>query len=312
MPSCELLSQKWLKYGKMSSTADEFLKKGHVMIWLILVLIVIILVYLVWDNMVFDKIYYDIKIPHLDKKLSGLKICHISDLHLPHHRVNLKKLTQVIKEENPDVIIISGDIFSDEIDRDNQNNIRYIGQSMGEVAPIYAIAGNRDLPYMQGDKWRKTLENNGIKVLLDEVDVIKQNGEELVLIGLAETQEMNDYEVVPENRSFMENIKLKDQYNDKSKILIAHHPEFFEQYIANSSIDFDLVLSGHTHGGQVRLPFIGGVYAPGQGFNPYYDYGIFHSKNDPGKRLIINRGLSTKAMTFRVFNRMEVSFIVLH
>lgn len=282
------------------------------MYWVILLVIIIIAVYFIWENMVFVKSHYDIKVPHLDSKLRGLKICHISDLHLPHHRVNLKHLSQEIKKEKPDLIVITGDIFADGIDRDNQNNIRYLGQSLNEVAPIYAVSGNNDLPYMQGDKWRKTLENHGIHVLMDEAADISIKGSQLMLIGLEETQEMGDYEVVPETRNFLENIKLKEGHEGKTKILLAHHPEFFEQYVNNSDIDFDLVLSGHTHGGQIRLPLIGGVYARGQGFNPYYDYGLYHSKSDPAVRMIINRGLTTTSFTFRVFNKMEVGFITLY
>lgn len=282
------------------------------MYWVILLVIIIIAVYFIWENMVFVKSHYDIKVPHLDSKLRGLKICHISDLHLPHHRVNLKHLSQEIKKERPDLIVITGDIFADGIDRDNQNNIRYLGQSLNEVAPIYAVSGNNDLPYMQGDKWRKTLEMHGIHVLMDEAVNIPIKGGRLVLIGLEETQEMGDYEVVPETRNFLENIQLKEDWEGTTKILLAHHPEFFEQYVNNSDIDFDLVLSGHTHGGQIRLPLIGGVYARGQGFNPYYDYGLYHSKSDPAVRMIINRGLTTTSFTFRVFNKMEVGFITLY
>lgn len=287
-------------------------EKETIMRWVILLIIIIIAVYFIWENMVFVKSRYDIKIPYLNSNLRGLKICHISDLHLPHHRVNLKHLSQEIKKEQPDLIVITGDIFSSGIDRDNQNNIRYLGQSLNEVAPIYAVSGNNDLPYMQGDKWRKTLENHGIHVLMDESACINIKGSQIVLVGLEETQEMNDYEVVPETRNFLENIKLEEGHEELTKILLAHHPEFFEQYVNNSDIDFDLVLSGHTHGGQVRLPIMGGVYAPGQGFNPYYDYGLYHSKRNPAIRMIINRGLATKSFTFRVFNKMEVGFITLY
>lgn len=280
------------------------------MYWMLLTLLVLLIIYFIWENMVFEKKYYDIKIPHLPSGLDGVKICHISDLHLPHNGVNLKELTAAIIEDNPDLIVITGDIFGDDIDRDNQNAVRYLGQSLNEVAPIYAVSGNNDLPYMEGDKWRRSLEAHGINVLLDEAAYIKINGEILVLLGLKETPEMNDYAVVPESRNFMENIQVKDQYKDRPQILLAHHPEFFENYIRHSNVD--LVLSGHTHGGQIHLPFIGGVFAPGQKFNPYYDYGIFASKEEPAKRMVINRGLATTKFTFRMLNKMEVTFITLH
>lgn len=281
------------------------------MYWLLLIILLCLIVFIVWENITVVKTYYKIRIPKMNRKLKGTKIIHLSDLHFPNERLDLKKLVQNIKDEEPDIIVITGDIIEGELEHNAFNQLRYLGNSLKMTAPIYAVAGNNDLDYLDGDKWRATLENNNIHVLLDESIWVPLKGYGIVLMGLKETHEMNDPGVVPDNQYFMNNIHLKEGMYDQTTILLAHHPEYFERYLKRHDLEIDLVLSGHTHGGQIYMPYIGGVYAPGQGFNPHYDYGYFASEKEPDKRLIINGGLSTSNKTIRLFNKMEIGIIEL-
>lgn len=279
--------------------------------WFWLTVLLCLIIAIVWGNIVVDKSYYKLHIPKMNRKLKGTKIIHLSDLHLPNDRLDFKKLVQAIKEESPDLIVITGDITEGNLEHTTFNQLRYLGNSLKEVAPIYAIAGNHDVSLLEGDKWRATLENNNIHVLLDESSWVPLKDYGLVLIGLKETYEMSDNRMVPDNQNFMGRINLQSGMQEQVTIMLAHHPEYFERYLTKEGIDIDLVLAGHAHGGQVRLPFIGGLYAPGQGLNPMYYHGVYHSEKDSSKRMIVNSGLSTSENTIRLFNHMEIGVIEL-
>ena len=125
-------------------------------------------------------------------------------------------------------------------------------------------------------------------------------------MGLAEEEELH-----PGNHDFLKHIQLPNGKEHLPKILLAHHPEFFEDYLKDTKKMPDLVFSGHAHGGQVILPFIGGLFAPGQGANPTYDFGMYVSKKDPSKRMIVSRGLGNSTFPLRINNRPEVVVVTL-
>lgn len=281
--------------------------------WTILFILVLLIIYFVWENITLEKTEYEISIPHRHPDLKGTKIAHISDLHLPSQRVNLKAMVKEIKKEEPDVIVITGDIFqASTADRDTLNMVRYLGQSLDAIAPTYAVSGNHDMGLLDDDYWRMTLRNNKIHALEDESHWLPIGESGIHFLGLRETEEMSDYSVVPENRTFMEYLSITEEMKSETVVLLAHHPEYFEQYLlVENGSAIDLVLSGHTHGGQVRLPYIGGLFSPGQGMFPKYDYGFFSSEKNPGQRLIINRGMMYPTYIFRVNNRPEIGFITL-
>lgn len=91
--------------------------------------------------------------------------------------------------------------------------------------------------------------------------------------------------------------------NESYKILLAHRPEYFDKYN-----NVDLIFSGHAHGGQVRLPFIGGLFAPGQGLLPKYDAGVY---KEGGKAMVVSRGLGNSLFPFKVNNNPEIVVVTL-
>ena len=127
------------------------------------------------------------------------------------------------------------------------------------------------------------------------------------LMGLTEYESSLQIKKNPLNR-----LELPKDSKLEPKVLLTHHPHFFDSYLENEEKRPDLILTGHTHGGQAILPIIGGLFAPGQGFNPFYDFGIFTNEKYPNSRLIVTRGVGNSSFPFRINNRPEIVLITLN
>ena len=145
----------------------------------------------------------------------------------------------------------------------------------------------------------------GVNILEDEKITIEYAGATMQLLGLNDpnfTTAHDTYE-----KTAMINAKLKNMLGESNKytILLSHRPELFGLYVENN---IDLVLSGHAHGGQVRLPFFGGLVAPNQGFFPKYFEGVYEKKQT---KMIVSRGLGNSIFPLRVNNRPELVIVEL-
>ncbi|PFS67876.1 phosphoesterase [Bacillus cereus] len=241
------------------------------------------------------------KIP---SSFKGFKILQLSDLHNKKFGDNQETLIQKVKGENPDIIVITGDL-NDSKSYDAEVSMELIRELVKEY-PIYFVTGNHEKWSGKYNDLEKELKKHHVTVLRNEHITIQKEEQKINLLGI------DDPEFVTGNRH-EENV-VKDEISkakfemqpDTFNILLSHRPEFLTEY-ANEKID--LVLSGHAHGGQIRLPFIGGLVAPNQGIFPTYTAGLYEKQNTS---MVVSRGLGNSVIPQRIFNRPELVVVQLN
>ena len=223
----------------------------------------------------------------------------LADLHSHIYGDNQKKLISKIIEQKPDIILLAGDIADDE---NPFGGTKLLFEGIKDIAPIFYVSGNHE--YWSGDikEIKDKIKSYGVTVLEDDYTEITVKDIPLIVAGVDDpewTRFENKYTRKSMDESFME---FKDK--PSFKILLAHRPEQIELY---KKYSFDLVVSGHAHGGQVRIPFLlNGLLAPNQGVFPKYAGGIY--KHDALTH-IVSRGLSFNPHLPRVFNPPEIVII---
>ncbi len=222
---------------------------------------------------------------------NGFRIAQVSDL----HNTNNEKIIEKLKGTNPDIIVITGDMI------DSRNTKVDVAAAFAkeavEIAPCFYVTGNHEARVR--DKYsllKEQLTSFGVTVLENEECNLSIGNESISLIGLHDTG--FDF-----NTGIDYTLEEVNSESDNYKILLAHRPEYFNKYNG-----VDLILSGHAHGGQIRLPFIGGLFAPGQGLFPEYDSGIY---KEDGKTMVVSRGLGNSLFPFRVNNNPEIVVVTL-
>ncbi len=231
-----------------------------------------------------------------------LRIVLLSDMHSCYYGEDARELVSAVKKQQPDLVLLCGDIFDDGLPDDHAEALV---KALGGRYPCYYVTGNHE--YWSGSKAYKRkmdiLAANHVERLDNEAVTVNVRGTELNLCG------MNDPEACDVGEAFTVSTVLEDisriSYNGKYTILLSHRPELFESYC---EYPFDLVLAGHAHGGQWRLPFLtNGVYAPNQGLFPKWAAGMFGT-GEP--RMIVSRGLSKESTRIpRFCNRPELVVI---
>ena len=272
---------------------------------IIIVLLVIILIWQIWENnslSVSHIKYTNSKIP---KAFKGYRIVQISDLHNKQFGKNQSKLIERIKECNPDIVVITGDLVDDKrcsLDVSLEMSTSFVTQ-VSEIAPVYYVAGNHEAYTGEYKKIKQKLSETNINMLDNESVVISKNEEELMLIGVLDPYFYGGSESSNSKKLNNELKELSD--NDYFKVLLSHRPELMDIYVDNK---IDLVFAGHAHGGQFRIPLIGGIIAPSQGFFPKYIDGEY-VENDT--TMIVSRGLGASIIPIRIFNKPEIVLVEL-
>ena len=221
----------------------------------------------------------------LTKISDSINIILLSDLHDSRFGKDNEKLIQKVKGCEPDVIFTVGDMVSNY--NEDYSYLDTLYEDLAEIAPVYCSLGNHESSHPESDKIREILKSHAVLLENEYMDVTL-NGNEIRLGGLS------DYHPSFENL----NEYLKDFADtEKFTLLLSHCPEYYIWGV--DEVKIDLMLSGHTHGGQVIIPFKGGLYAPEQGYFPKYDYGVFYEENTT---LVITRGLGTSKQALPRFN----------
>lgn len=261
---------------------------------ILFIVVIVITIFCFWQNNDIVVSNYVYKAEQISADLSGYTIAQISDLHNKEFGKEQKRLLKILKVENPNLIVITGDIV-DSSHTDIDVALEFVKGAV-EIAPVYYVTGNHEY-WLKADDWdvlMQGLKQCGATILDDEVVEIG-NDRSFYLIGL------NDNSL----SSNILNELCSNLDSDKLQIVLAHEPQYIINY---SEADVNLVLSGHAHGGQIRLPFLGGLVAPDQGIFPKYTSGIYIENNTT---MIVSRGLGNSIIPIRIFNRPEVVIVKL-
>ena len=229
----------------------------------------------------------------------------ITDLHGREFGQDNVRLLKQVRIQQPDVVFTLGDLISRNASGNDLAQMCELLKALQEIAPVYSSLGNHEEDYMQitGQDVRPILCDTGAVLLNEECQVTEIAGNSICLGGTLghlypDKRSTEEYHNSPEFR-----LMTQMQASGLPTIVLSHRPDtiIFDKAYENWYID--LFLSGHTHGGLIRLPLIGGLYAPKQGFFPKFDQGLFSIGNT---RLLISGGFAGYGPFPRIFNRPEI------
>ena len=278
-------------------------KKRFIMLAVAAAVLVALVIWIAWGNTALELYTYTVSSAKLPQSFDGYRIAHVSDLHNAEMGKDNEKLLTILRDADPDMIAITGDLI-DSRSTNVEIALNFIREAV-KIAPCYYVTGNHEARVNEYDELKSGMEAAGVIVLEDARTEISLEGKAITLIGVNDPSYQTDY-LFGDSETVMDT-KLEELHteDDVFTILLSHRPELFDIYADHG---MDLILSGHAHGGQFRLPFIGGLVAPNQGLFPEYDAGIYTEGNT---NMLVSRGVGNSILPFRINNRPEVILIEL-
>ena len=285
----------------MNSKKNKFKRRAFI---ILAVAIVITITTTIFSNICIEISEYTINLSDLS---GSARVVVISDLHGKEYGEDNSRLLGKISEQNPDAIFVVGDMLKDRHAENGFSGTVNLLTELSDIAPVYFSYGNQEKEY--GDDIITDFENsiteNGI-IVLDDSFVDCEIGGQKIRIGGTMGHAFPFGRTWEEFENSDEYIFLKEmEKTDLPTIVLAHMPDTF---IFNGAHNYwsniDLVVSGHTHGGVVRLPFAGGLYSPMQGLFPEYDYGFYMLGEK--MKMVITSGLSGYKFVPRFLNLPEI------
>lgn len=269
--------------------------RKSVKIIFIFVIAVMAVIYLYWGNTKIGVTNITVTSENIPDEFNGFKIVHISDLHNAEFGDGQKDLIGKIEAQDADIIVITGDMIDSR--RTDVDKAVELITGLGNKIPVYYVTGNHESRVREYNELESKLIENGVTVLKNESVKIEKDSSFINVIGVDDPSfgmSANDiFHTVSELKT--------DGYD----VLLSHRPELFETYCESGA---ELVLCGHAHGGQVRIPFAGGLVAPNQGIFPEYTAGSYKSGST---EMIVSRGLGNSIIPLRVNNPPELVVITL-
>ena len=260
-------------------------------------------VWTLWGNTALEVNEYEIVSDRIPQGFNGFRIAQVSDLHNKDFGEGYGQLLTLLSEINPDIIVVTGDLI-DSRQTDLDVALEFAWQA-GKIARVYYVSGNHEARVPEYEDLKIGLVKAGVVILENQKVQITREGESITLLGIDDPSFQENYlfgDSEPVARQAIENLQNE---SDGYTILLSHRPELFDLY---AETEMDLVFSGHAHGGQFRLPFIGGLVAPNQGFFPKYDAGQFTKENTT---MIVSRGVGNSIIPIRFNNRPEIVLVTL-
>lgn len=235
----------------------------------------------------------EIRLPGLPEELEGLRVVQISDLHDATFGEAQQELIAKVAKQEPDLIFITGDVVDS--NRYNLKQSLEAVEGFVELAPVYYVTGNHEIATGKVDQIKSSLSQLGVTVLSNEVEAVTLEGQTIEIFGIDD----------PLNGISVTDALAKHPRTEFPRLTLSHRPEVFEEYVMNGE---SLVFTGHAHGGQIRIPGLGGLIAPGQGFFPQYTAGVYEEGET---QMIVSRGLGNSLFPVRIFNRPEIVTVIL-
>lgn len=278
-------------------------RKRSISLIVVLAALFVVVLWAIWGNTALEVNTYTVKSDRLPEAFAGYRIAHVSDLHNAEMGEDNRDLLAMLWEASPDLIAMTGDLI-DSRNTDIDLALQFAGDAM-EIAPCYYVSGNHEARISGYEELKDGLMEAGVVVLENERMEIEREGESITLIGVEDPSFQTDYLFGDAETVIRHHLQALTGAEDAFTVLLSHRPELFALY-AESEVD--LALSGHAHGGQFRLPLVGGLVAPNQGFFPEYDAGLY-TKNSTN--MLVSRGIGNSIIPLRLNNRPEVIVIEL-
>ena len=276
--------------------------RGHPLrrVLLFLIFILFCVGFFHWSNHSLQVQRFTFTSPRLPAGFDGCVIVQLSDLHGALFGEDNRDLLKVVAKNRPDYIFLTGDLL-DQYRATPHSYAVSLGGALADIAPTYFVTGNHEwaLPDVPGLK--RALEVAGVQVLTNEYTVLARDGDNAVLAGVDDPNGYADQKTPEEVAE-----EVRAAFGDPFWMLLAHRNNYFED--AYCRLGADLVISGHGHGGLVRLPFTDGLVSVERTFFPSYTAGFYQAG---GADLFVSRGLGNSGRTFRLFNRPQVAVLTL-
>ncbi|MBR2445881.1 MAG: metallophosphoesterase [Clostridia bacterium] len=253
--------------------------------------------WVLWANTALVRTDYTVASERLPREFDGFVIAQVADLHNAEYDEGNQKLLSMLQDAKPDIIVLTGDT----IDARNPNVpvvLDFLQKAM-QIAPCYFVTGNHEcaLNRMEYYEIEAQMREIGVDILRAEAVKLERGDASITLLGVDD----ENFEGTLYSSAQLRELAGTDGYT----ILLSHRPEYFWRY---AEAQIDLTFSGHAHGGQVRLPLIGGLYAPGQGVLPEYDCGVYTYQNSS---MVVSRGIGKSSFPLRFNNRPELVIVTL-
>lgn len=293
----------------MNKITSFFLKKRKLTkraVFVVALLVFIFAVITIWGNITLCVEHFEIDSDKISGD-KGYKIAHVSDYHNTKNDFLNDAVISSLEREKPDIIVITGDLV--DCRKTDINKGVSFATSLVDIAPVYYVTGNHECNVSienqsAFDGMIDDLKASGVTVLRGECDEISVSDESVINLFGIDDPYFHCGSASAVSKATEELCSELDVDKDEFNILLSHHPEQMDTYSGNG---FDLVFSGHAHGGQGRL-FGVGLIAPDQGLFPEYSSGLY--KKD-GTTLVVSRGIGNSIIPVRVFDRPHLIYTVL-
>ena len=253
-----------------------------------------------WSNHSLETERFTFASPRLPEGFDGCVIVQLSDLHGALFGEENEDLIAQVRSHRPDYIFLTGDL-QDRYRRTPRSYAVSLGRALAEIAPTYFVTGNHEWAFRDVRELKRELRDAGVTVLTNEYVPLTRNGDRILLAGIDDPNGFADQKTPEELAG-----EVRAAEPDAFWMLLAHRNNYFEKEY--SRLGADLVISGHGHGGLIRLPFTDGLVSVERSLFPSYTAGFYRVG---GADLFVSRGLGNSGRTFRLFNRPELVVLTL-